>query len=129
MKCTHSQYSLNLCFFYSNANQACSSYYLCFSCRYWFCYSSPQDSSSGDELDFGIPNDEQPPPGIDNLSLTGGSDESDEVAILGDPDNEPMAVLVRRRRGGASRFLARLGRNRLRKLRKMKKPLQAPPSI
>ncbi|CEG64528.1 hypothetical protein RMATCC62417_01483 [Rhizopus microsporus] len=93
-----------------------------------FATPSPQDSSSGDELDFGIPNDEQPPPGIDNLSLTGGSDESDEVAILGDPDNEPMAVLVRRRRG-ASRFLARLGRNRLRKLRKMKKPLQAPSSI
>ncbi|RCI00959.1 hypothetical protein CU097_008974 [Rhizopus azygosporus] len=60
-----------------------------------FATPSPQGSRSGGELGFGIPNDEQSP-GIDNLSLTGGSGESDEVMSLGDPDNESMAVLTKK---------------------------------
>ena len=100
-----------LVLFYSNANQACYSYYLCFSCRYWFCYSFSSRFNSANELGFGIPDDEQAPPGIDNLGLTGGPEESAEVTTLGDPNNESMVVLVRRRRRGG-RFLRRLRRYR-----------------
>ncbi|KAG1180487.1 hypothetical protein G6F70_002220 [Rhizopus microsporus] len=62
-------------------------------------------------IGFGIPDDEQAPPGIDNLGLTGGPEESAEVTTLGDPNNESMVVLVRRRRRGG-RFLRRLRRYR-----------------
>jgi hypothetical protein len=78
---------------------------------------SPQGDPNADELDISIPNDEQTTPGIDDLGLIGGPDESTEVTALDNLDDESTNALVRRiffrgRRRGGRRGRRRGGRRR-----------------